>query len=153
VAGDNVAEPSTASRRDFTRGRIDAIVSRVPSTDEVELQRLRNVRDAAARTLAALEAELAETTDRELLTSRLFAVGQHMTSSRRCSSSRVTTLVTRISHSGSTIDAGLGKLMANQCCLQLREFWRLVDCDLTTEDWDALVRQRCASGRNPFLRH
>jgi len=64
----------------------------------------------------------------------------------------VTTLVTRISHSGSTIDDGLGKLMANQCCLQLREFWRLVDCDLTAEDWDALVRQRCAHGRNPFLR-
>lgn len=64
----------------------------------------------------------------------------------------VTTLVTRISHSGSTIDNTLGKLMASQCCLQLREFWRLVDCDLTGEDWDTLVRQRCANGRNPFLR-
>lgn len=38
------------------------VVRRVPSTDEVELQRLRNARDAAARTVAALEAEVAETT-------------------------------------------------------------------------------------------
>lgn len=68
-----------AARREFTRGRIDAILGRVPSTDEIELQRLRNVRDAAARTVAALEAELAEASDRELLTSRLFAVGQSMT--------------------------------------------------------------------------
>jgi Protein of unknown function (DUF3732) len=79
AAGDNVAEPTAAARRDFTRGRIDAIVSRVPGTDEVQLQRLRNARQAAARTVAALEAELAETSDRELLTSRLFTVGQHMT--------------------------------------------------------------------------
>lgn len=41
----------------------------------------------------------------------------------------VTHLVTRISHgSGGTIDNHLGKLMANQGCLQLQEFWRLVDC-------------------------
>ncbi len=79
AAGDNVTEPTAAARRDFTRGRIDAILSRVPSTDGVELQRLRNARDGAARTVAALEAELAETSDRELLTSRLFTVGQHMT--------------------------------------------------------------------------
>ena len=79
AAGDNVTGPAAGARRDFTRGRIDAIVTRVPSTDEVELQRLRNARDSAARTVAALEAELAETTDRELLTSRLFTVGQHMT--------------------------------------------------------------------------
>jgi hypothetical protein len=63
----------------------------------------------------------------------------------------VTTLVTRISHSGNTIGDHLGKLMANQCCLQLKEFWRLVDCDLTAEGWDDLVRARCAGGRNPFL--
>ena len=64
----------------------------------------------------------------------------------------VTTLVNRISHSGNTIDDGLGKLMADQCCLQLREFWDLVDCPLTQEEWDAKVRERCSGGRNPFLR-
>ena len=63
----------------------------------------------------------------------------------------VTHLVTRISHSAREIDDGLGKLMASQLCLQLREFWRLVDCPLSEEDWDELVQQRCASGRNPFL--
>jgi hypothetical protein len=79
AAGDQVAEPNAAARRDFTRGRIDAILRRVPATDEVELQRLRNVRGASANTVAALEAELAANDDRELLNSRLFTVGQHMT--------------------------------------------------------------------------
>jgi len=63
----------------------------------------------------------------------------------------VTHLVTRISHSAREIDDGLGKLMANQLCLQLAEFWRLIDCPLSEEEWDELVRQRCAQGRNPFL--
>ena len=64
----------------------------------------------------------------------------------------VTHLVTRISHDESVIDDYLGHLMANQLCLQLREFWKLVDCPLTEAEWDNLVRQRCAGGRNPFLR-
>lgn len=64
----------------------------------------------------------------------------------------VTHLVTRVSHGAREIDDGLGKLMANQCCLQLREFWNLVDCPLSEEEWDALVVDRCADGRNPFLR-
>lgn len=64
----------------------------------------------------------------------------------------VTHLVTRISHGrGNEIDDGLGLLMARQCCLQLREFWRLVDCPMSEQEWDALVAERCASGRNPFL--
>lgn len=64
----------------------------------------------------------------------------------------VTHLVTRISHGGQEIDDGLGKLMAHQLCLQLAEFWRLVDCPLSEADWDALIRARCGGGRNPFLR-
>jgi hypothetical protein len=63
----------------------------------------------------------------------------------------VTHLVTRMSHGGYAIDNNLGKRMANQLCLQLREFWDLVDCPLSEDDWDDLVRQRCAGGRNPFL--
>lgn len=63
----------------------------------------------------------------------------------------VTTLVTRLSHSGGEVDAGLGKMMANQCCLQLREFWNLIDCPLSEEQWDKLVAERCVGGRNPFL--
>jgi hypothetical protein len=63
----------------------------------------------------------------------------------------VTHLVTRISHVAQTIDDYLGKLMANQCCLQVKEFWDLVDCPLSEADWDALVLERCSGGRNPFL--
>lgn len=63
----------------------------------------------------------------------------------------VTHLVTRVSHSSGDINDRLGKLMANQLCLQLREFWQLVDCSLSEEAWDALIRARCAGGRNPFL--
>jgi len=63
----------------------------------------------------------------------------------------VTHLVTRISHGSKEIDDGLAKLMGNQLCLQLREFWRLIECPLSEEEWDDLVRGRCVDGRNPFL--
>ncbi len=63
----------------------------------------------------------------------------------------VTHLVTRVSHSSRDIDDGLAKLMASQLCLKLGEFWDLVDCDLSEEVRDALVRGRCSEGRNPFL--
>ena len=50
----------------------------------------------------------------------------------------VTQLVTRISHAKGEVNNHLGKLMGNQCCLQLKEFWearglhadrRAVGCD------------------------
>jgi len=63
----------------------------------------------------------------------------------------VTTLVTRISHSVRDIDDGLGRLMGKQLCLNLREFWELVECPLTEQQWDALVADRCQDGLNPFL--
>lgn len=63
----------------------------------------------------------------------------------------VTHLVTRVSHGSRDINDRLGKLMANQLCLQLREFWQLIDCSLSEEAWNALIRERCAEGRNPFL--
>jgi hypothetical protein len=63
----------------------------------------------------------------------------------------VTTLITRISHGSDEISDPLAKLMAKQCCLQLREFWSLVDCSLSAEQWDQLVAERCIGG-NPFMR-
>jgi hypothetical protein len=63
----------------------------------------------------------------------------------------VTTLVTRLSHGKGTIGDNLVKLMAHQCALYPREFAQLVDCTLTPEDWDRLVRERCVGGRNPFF--
>jgi hypothetical protein len=64
----------------------------------------------------------------------------------------VTHLVTRISHGSGEINDSLGRLMGNQLCLQLREFWNLIDCPLSEDEWNELVRQRCVDGRNPFLR-
>jgi hypothetical protein len=63
----------------------------------------------------------------------------------------VTTVVTRISHGADTIGDDLGKRMANQCYLQLREFWELVDCTLSEDEWDRLITQRSVGGRNPFM--
>lgn len=65
----------------------------------------------------------------------------------------VTTLVTRISHGSRFIGDHLASLMANQCALRLKEFWELVDCSLTAEQWDVLVAERCDGGRNPFMPH
>lgn len=70
----------------------------------------------------------------------------------RMSVDGVTHLVTRISHGSREIDNYLGSLMAKQCCLRLAEFWELVDCPMSAERWEALVRERCPDGRNPFLR-
>ena len=64
----------------------------------------------------------------------------------------VTHLVTRISHGTAEINDGLARLMANQLCLQQKEFWELVDCPLSEEEWDEIVLDRCADGHNPFLR-
>ena len=58
----------------------------------------------------------------------------------------VTTLVTRISHGSNEINTSLAKLMANQCRLTLKEFWSLVDCPLSADEWDDLVRKRCLDG-------
>lgn len=63
----------------------------------------------------------------------------------------VTHLVTRMSHGAREIDDHLGRLMARQLVLQLSEFWNLIDCPLSADEWDALVEQRCVGGRNPFL--
>src|SRR5687767_9996407 len=63
----------------------------------------------------------------------------------------VTQLVTRTSHSSREIGDDLGSRMAKQCCLRLREFWDLIDCPLSEHAWDALIAERCADGRNPFM--
>ena len=63
----------------------------------------------------------------------------------------VTTLVTRISHNSDEITRDIAKLMGSQCCLQIAEFWDLVDCPLTADAWDALVAERCVDGLNPLL--
>jgi hypothetical protein len=60
-------------------------------------------------------------------------------------------LVTRISHGSKEVGNVIGKLMARQLCLRTREFWQLVDCDLSEEGWNALVAERCDHGRNPFM--
>lgn len=76
---DRVADLADAGSRDFTRGRIDAILSRVNTADDTELLRLHTNAERAAATVAALEAELNDDEDREQLTSRLLVVGRDMT--------------------------------------------------------------------------
>jgi hypothetical protein len=64
----------------------------------------------------------------------------------------VNQLVTKISHSGKDIGDAKATRMANQLCLQLREFWRLIDCSISEQDWEAIVRDRCPNGTNPLVR-
>ena len=66
-------------RRAFTRGRISAILTTLSRTDDVALQELRLRRDAATRTVEALEAELDDAEERMQLDSRLLSVGTDMT--------------------------------------------------------------------------
>jgi hypothetical protein len=65
----------------------------------------------------------------------------------------VTEVITRMSHDDKEISGGLAKLMAHQCYLHAAEFWDLIDCPLSQEDWEKLIKQRCVNGRNPFLGH
>lgn len=60
-------------------------------------------------------------------------------------------LVTRISHGSHEIGRENAHKMANQCALMLDEFVRLIDCTLTKDEWEELIRERCADGRNPFI--
>lgn len=63
----------------------------------------------------------------------------------------VATVVTRISHGARDINTSLASRMAKQCYLQLAEFWDLVDCPLTEDQWNDLIAQRTVDGRNPFI--
>jgi hypothetical protein len=65
----------------------------------------------------------------------------------------VTTLVTRMSRDGADIRGDRAGLMASQCALYTSEFWQLVECPLSQEQWEELIKQRCADGRNPFIGH
>ncbi|WP_222193298.1 DUF3732 domain-containing protein [Modestobacter italicus] len=67
-----------ASQRDFTRGRIDAFLSRAALADEVQLEVLRQRIRQVGETIAALEGDLDGDNDREQLTSRLFTIGRDM---------------------------------------------------------------------------
>lgn len=89
---------------------------------------------------------------RQALTNKGMAQNQSHHEMYRKTVGGVTRLVTRISHDARTIDDGLASMMAKQCCLQLKEFWDLVDCTLSEADWDAKVAERCSGGRNPYIR-
>ena len=63
----------------------------------------------------------------------------------------VTTLVTRMSHDDKEISGTIARLMAHQCALHPAEFWDLVNCPLSKEDWEKLIKKRCVDGHNPFF--
>lgn len=73
-----VGEQANTDIRDFTRGRIDAILERAVLTNDAQLEVLRQQLARARGTVEALEDELDEDNDREQLTSRLVAVGRDM---------------------------------------------------------------------------
>jgi len=100
-AADRVTETAEADGWDFTRGRIDATLARVPATDDTELQRLRSNAEGAAATVEALEAELSDDDDREQLTSRLYMVGNDMTTYAD---------QLRLEHSGGNVRLDLARL-------------------------------------------
>lgn len=53
--------------------------------------------------------------------------------------------LTRLSRNAQEIDDYLGSLMAKQCHLSNKQFWALVDCTLTGEEWASIV-----SGKDKF---
>jgi len=76
----DVSDETESETRDFTRGRIDAILARVTLTDDVAMEVLRQQLRRAQLAVEALEAELDEGSDREQLTSRVVAIGRNMSS-------------------------------------------------------------------------
>jgi len=55
----------------------------------------------------------------------------------------VLAVVTRVSHGrGGEINESLGNLMARQCQLELKQFWELIDCPLSADQWQDLIRQK-----------
>ncbi|WP_433177314.1 DUF3732 domain-containing protein [Actinoallomurus sp. CA-150999] len=68
-----------ADGRAFTRGRIDAILSRVTAADDIELARLKQAVDNARDIVSSLERELDGAELRELLNSALFSISRDMT--------------------------------------------------------------------------
>lgn len=75
----SVAARTAVVARDFTRGRIDATLAGLDTSNAAELQRLQQQRASVAAAIAALEEELDGDDEREQLTSRLLAVGRDMT--------------------------------------------------------------------------
>lgn len=53
----------------------------------------------------------------------------------------VTTVATHMSFDRKQIGDHLGGKMAEQCRLRLADFWGLIDCSVSEEDWNAAVRQ------------
>jgi hypothetical protein len=70
--------PDTA-RRDFTRGRIHAILTKLPTNSPAELERLRQLYQTTLDQVQTLEGELDPNEEREQLTSRLVSISHDMT--------------------------------------------------------------------------
>lgn len=68
-----------ARRRDFTRGRIDAILASAPETDESRVVVLRERIQVVEGSILELQRQLSDDTARERLTTRLNGVGRELT--------------------------------------------------------------------------
>ena len=82
--GQGVDELTLSDSRDFTRGRIDAVLSRASLVDETAMEVLRQQLEETRSAVASLEGELDEDNRREQLTSRLVAVGRDIQRGTRC---------------------------------------------------------------------
>jgi energy-coupling factor transporter ATP-binding protein EcfA2 len=78
--GMRIEEETSSNSRDFTRGRIDAILSRASLADETSLELLRQQLEQTRAAIDTLGGELDDDSRREELTSRLVAVGRDIKS-------------------------------------------------------------------------
>jgi len=74
--GRRIHDQTQSDSRDFTRGRIDAILARAATVDETGMEVLRQRLEQTRSAVETLEAELDDDNRREQLTSRLVAVGR-----------------------------------------------------------------------------
>ena len=75
-----IEEETSSNSRDFTRGRIDAILSRASLVDETSLELLRQQLEQTQAAIDTLGGELDDDSRREELTSRLVVVGRDIKS-------------------------------------------------------------------------
>ncbi|MFJ4105698.1 DUF3732 domain-containing protein [Amycolatopsis japonica] len=76
--GQRVREQTQSDSRDFTRGRIDATLSRASTVDEIAIEVLRQQLDQTRTIVDALKNELDDANRQEQITSRLVAVGRNI---------------------------------------------------------------------------
>lgn len=79
ISADSLVGEDSQRRRDFVRGRIDAVVERAPAVDRTQIDHLRNRIADLEQTIEDIQVQLSDDKARELLNSRLLGVGRDLT--------------------------------------------------------------------------